>query len=126
VPLPCAARIRCWICHDIAEAYNKEICHISSIKMNKQEPMNLFMKTSKIVLLVLSCSVFVGANPRVHFKFKLSCDERVSYFGPRVNESDPGFAYRGELSEFDVLGMRAARWLRAGHSHALDSAKAVA
>jgi hypothetical protein len=27
------------------------------------------------------------------------------YFAPRPNDSDPGFEYRGELSEFDVLGI---------------------
>jgi len=89
--------------------------------------MNLFMKTSKIVLLVLSCSLFVGCeSTRSISNSSYRGDERVSYFRPRVNESDPGFAYRGELSEFDVLGI--ARGQVASEQdiqHALDSAKAV-
>ena len=28
-----------------------------------------------------------------------------TYYAPRPNNSDPGFEYRGELSEFDVLGI---------------------
>jgi hypothetical protein len=30
---------------------------------------------------------------------------RTAHFAPRPNHSDPGFEYRGELSEFDVLGI---------------------
>jgi len=47
-------------------------------------------------------------------------------FAPRANDSDPGFVYRGELSEFDVLGIeRGETASEQDIQRALDSAKTV-
>jgi hypothetical protein len=85
------------------------------------------MKTSRLLLIALACTLFAGCeSTRSISNSSYRGDERVSYYGPRVNESDPGFAYRGELSEFDVLGI--ARGEVASEQdiqRALDNAKTV-
>ena len=64
------------------------------------------MNTHKTILLVAACWLLAGcastrsiSNSGYRESDTGSCPERVGH-------DDPAFAYRGELSEFDVLGVR--------------------
>jgi hypothetical protein len=87
------------------------------------------MKTSKICLTLALFGVLSGcATQRSISNSSYRDDERhhVLGYAPSANDSDPGFAYRGELSEFDVLGIE--RGESASDSEiqkALDNAKSV-
>jgi hypothetical protein len=85
------------------------------------------MKTSKTCLLILGCALLAGCSTtRSISNSSYRDDNHGSYFSPRVNDSDPGFAYRGELSEFDVLGItRGQSTSEQDIQHVLDGAKAV-
>ena len=85
------------------------------------------MKISRLILTVLACALFAGcASERSISNSSYRGNDQVSCFGPRVNDSDPGFAYRGELSEFDVLGItRGEVASEQDIQRALDNAKAV-
>lgn len=85
------------------------------------------MKTSKSCLLIVVCALLTGCkSTRSISNSGYRDDDHVSYFGPRGNDSDPGFAYRGELSEFDVLGItRGQTTSEQDIQQALDNAKAV-
>lgn len=85
------------------------------------------MKTSVIIAAVLGGVLLAGCqSTRSISNSGYRGDERVSYYAPRGNDSDPGFAYRGELSEFDVLGItRGEVASEQDIQRALDNAKAV-
>ncbi len=65
------------------------------------------MKTIPLVTLSLCFALFVGCAKSTRSLSNSSYREPGghSHFAPRENDSDPGFEYRGELSEFDVLGI---------------------
>jgi hypothetical protein len=86
------------------------------------------MKTKKTYFLIALCGLLAGCATQRSISNSGYRDETQSVLGyvPRANDSDPGFAYRGELSEFDVLGIErgeAASDLEI--QKALDSAKSV-
>jgi hypothetical protein len=85
--------------------------------------MNLF----KICSLLALCGLLAGCGGvRSISNSSYRGDETTGHYAPRVNNSDPGFAYRGELSEFDVLGIeRGEAASEQDIQRALDSAKAV-
>jgi hypothetical protein len=86
------------------------------------------MKTAKICFLITACALLAGCatKSRSISNSGYRDDDHPSYFAPRVNGSDPGFTYRGELSEFDVLGItRGQLTSEQDIQHALDNAKAV-
>ncbi len=86
------------------------------------------MKTINLTLLALTCAFLAGcAGPaRSISNSGFFGEEHTSYFAPRQNNSDRDFPYRGELSEFDVLGIeRGQNASDQDIQHALDSAKAV-
>ena len=55
-------------------------------------------------LLVLGVVVLAGCSTTRSISHSEYRESTRGYF-PRPNESDPGFEYKGELSEFDVLGI---------------------
>jgi hypothetical protein len=87
------------------------------------------MKASKLYFLIALCGLLAGCGGvRAISNSSYREDEGLHIAGyfPRANDSDPGFAYRGELSEFDVLGIErgeAASDLEI--QKALDNAKSV-
>jgi hypothetical protein len=85
------------------------------------------MKTFKLYVLAITCTFLAGCGGvRSVSNSGYRGDDHVSYYTPRASDSDPGFAYRGELSEFDVLGIeRGQTTSEQDIQHALDSAKAV-
>jgi hypothetical protein len=62
------------------------------------------MKPSKISFLFLVCALLAGCADTRSIS-NSAYPERMSNYAPRANGSDSGFEYRGELSEFDVLGI---------------------
>lgn len=85
------------------------------------------MKTFKLYLLAITCSLLAGCGGvRSISNSGYRGDDHGSYYTPRANDSDPGFTYRGELSEFDVLGItRGQTTSEQDIQQALDNAKAV-
>jgi hypothetical protein len=86
------------------------------------------MKTSKIYLFVTLCGLLAGCATQrsISNSGYRDDDHHVLGFAPRHNESDPGFIYRGELSEFDVLGIeRGESASDLEIQKALDNAKSV-
>jgi hypothetical protein len=85
------------------------------------------MKTFKVCALVALCGLLAGCGTtRSISNSSYHGDETAWRYAPRVNGSDPGFAYRGELSEFDVLGIeRGEAASEQDIQRALDAAKAV-
>ena len=65
------------------------------------------MKTIQLVALSFCLALFAGCATTTRSLSNSGYREPGSrtYFPPRQNDSDPGFEYRGELSEFDVLGI---------------------
>ena len=65
------------------------------------------MKTIPLVTLSLCLALIVGCAKSTRSLSDSSYREpgRAAQFVPRQNDSYPGFEYRGELSEFDVLGI---------------------
>ncbi|MGC3956663.1 MAG: aminopeptidase [Verrucomicrobiota bacterium] len=65
------------------------------------------MKTIPLVTLSLCLALIGGCAKSTRSLSNSSYREpgRTAHFAPRQNDSDPGFEYRGELSEFDVLGI---------------------
>jgi hypothetical protein len=86
----------------------------------------MLMKIFKLYSIVAVCGLLAGCSTtRSISNSGYRNDEPACYF-PRANGSDPGFAYRGELSEFDVLGIeRGVATSELDIQRALDSAKAV-
>ncbi len=85
------------------------------------------MKPSKICLFIVTCVLLAGCASTRSISNSSYREEGSGYhYLPRANDSDPGFAYRGELSEFDVLGItRGQTTSDQDIQHALDAAKAV-
>jgi hypothetical protein len=85
------------------------------------------MKIFKLCSLIALCGLLAGCGGvRSISNSSYRGDETTGHYAPRVNNSDPGFAYRGELSEFDVLGIeRGEAASERDIQRALDSAKAV-
>lgn len=86
------------------------------------------MKTTKVCFFIVACALLAGCatSSRSISNSDYRGDDHGSYYMPRANDSDPGFTYRGELSEFDVLGIeRGQTTSEQDIQHALDSAKAV-
>jgi len=87
------------------------------------------MKTSNIYLSIALCGLLAGCATQRSISnsgYRDDGDHHVLGFAPRANDSDPGFEYHGELSEFDVLGIErgeAASDLEI--QKALDNAKSV-
>ena len=73
--------------------------------------------------MVVLCALLVGCTSTR--SISNSSPNRVSCGGP-VKSSDPGFEYRGELNEFDVLGLDRTRIATEEEiARSLDQAKAV-
>jgi hypothetical protein len=70
--------------------------------INDHESSSL-MKIPTTSILLLACALLAGCKTRSISNSGYR--EEQTYFGPRVAASDPAFVYRGELSEFDVLGV---------------------
>ena len=65
------------------------------------------MKTKLTITLLVAVTLLTGCSTTTRSLSNSGYrDPRgVAYYAPRPNDSDPGFEYRGELSEFDVLGI---------------------
>lgn len=65
------------------------------------------MKTNTTLSLLIALAILTGCAKSTRSLSNSSYREpgRSTHFAPRPNDSDPGFEYRGELSEFDVLGI---------------------
>lgn len=65
------------------------------------------MKTNTTLSLLIALALLTGCAKSTRSLSNSSYREpgRTAHFAPRPNDSDPGFEYRGELSEFDVLGI---------------------
>ena len=85
------------------------------------------MKTSNIYAMILICGLLAGCSTtRSISNSGYRGDDRSLRYGSPVNNSDPAFAYRGELSEFDVLGIeRGEAASEQDIQRALDDAKSV-
>lgn len=84
------------------------------------------MKKSKLFLLIIACAFLAGCETRSISDSAYRVDGHASPFAPRIDGSDSAFTYRGELSEFDVLGITRGQGT-SDHDiqQALDNAKAV-
>jgi hypothetical protein len=65
------------------------------------------MSNCKFGLLILACAVVAGCAKTSRSISHSGYPPQPSYraYGPGAGGSDPAFEYRGELSEFDVLGI---------------------
>jgi hypothetical protein len=65
------------------------------------------MKNWKFNLLILTCALFAGCTKSIRSISHSGYPQQNSYCGNRTGDgvSDAAFEYRGELSEFDVLGI---------------------
>jgi len=65
------------------------------------------MKRLPLFSLFLTCALFAGCHTKSRSISHPGYPQQVSYCGDGASEraSDPDFEYRGELSEFDVLGI---------------------
>src|ERR1035437_7071140 len=65
------------------------------------------MKHWKVYSLILSCAIFAGCTKtaRSISHSGYSQPGAFCHYAPGDGVSDPAFEYRGELSEFDVLGI---------------------
>ena len=69
--------------------------------------MNTIKKAAHIPLLLAACGIFAGCAKSIRSISNSDYREhaaRYGYIGPDTS-SDPAFEYKGELSEFDVLGI---------------------
>jgi len=86
------------------------------------------MITNTTLSLLIALALLTGCAKSTRSLSNSSYREpgRTSHFAPRQNDSDPGFEYRGELSEFDVLGItRNETASEADIEKALDAAKQI-
>lgn len=85
------------------------------------------MKASKFLSFVAICALFAGCSTTRSISNSTYREEgSPRSFFPRANGSDAGFAYRGELNEFDVLGIeRGTPASEQDIQRALDGAKSV-
>ena len=64
------------------------------------------MKTKSLMALILALALLAGCSTTRSISNSAYHEgDSSSGFAPRPNGSDSGFQYRGELSEFDVLGI---------------------
>ena len=65
------------------------------------------MKTTQLVTLSLGLVLLAGCAKSTRSLSNSGYRDpgNTAHLAPRESDSDPGFAYRGELSEFDVLGI---------------------
>ena len=77
--------------------------------------------------MVAACALLAGCARSVHSISNSGYREESSYRGcPPSGQSDPAFEYRGELSEFDVLGITRGEFTsEAEIKRALDNSKGV-
>jgi hypothetical protein len=80
---------------------------------------------NKYLILILGCMLLGGCAKRTRSISHSGWQQQPSYCGDRNRTpSDPAFQYRGELNEFDVLGItRGELASEADIRHALDSAR---
>jgi hypothetical protein len=84
------------------------------------------MKTSRLCLFTIACALLAGCGTTRSISNSGYREDYAVGFAPRANGSDPGYTYRGELSEFDVLGItRGQTTTEQDIQRALDNAKAV-
>ena len=84
------------------------------------------MNTWKCILLTAACALMAGCSSTRSISNSGYHESNTASFRARDGCSDPAFVYRGELSEFDVLGV--ARSLYASEEdiqEALRKAKAI-
>ncbi len=83
------------------------------------------MKIHPTIPLVIACFIFAGCASQRSIS-NSGYRSKPGTFVPRPGGSDPAFAYRGELSEFDVLGITRDDIVSESEiQRALDNAKAV-
>ena len=65
------------------------------------------MKSTTCCLLILACAILAGCQKTTRSISHSGYPQKASYSGDGAppGASDPAFEYRGELSEFDVLGI---------------------
>jgi hypothetical protein len=65
------------------------------------------MKRWKLGAVILACAIFAGCAKSARSISHSAYPQQGAYchYGPGDGASDPAFEYRGELSEFDVLGI---------------------
>jgi hypothetical protein len=65
------------------------------------------MNNSMLSVLILTCALVAGCQKNTRSISHSEYPQKGAYCGPGPREgfSDPAFEYRGELSEFDVLGI---------------------
>ncbi len=82
---------------------------------------------NRVLLMVFACAVLTSCAKRTRSISHSAWKEQPSRWGnPSGTASDPAFQYRGELSEFDVLGISPDELAsEADIRHALDSARRV-
>jgi hypothetical protein len=84
------------------------------------------MKISKLCLLAATFAFLSGCSTVRPISNSAYQDDRSIGYAPRANGSDPGYVYRGELSEFDVLGIaRGQMTTEQDIQRSLDNAKSV-
>jgi hypothetical protein len=87
------------------------------------------MKTFNLCSFIMIGGLFAGCDTTgrsISHSGYQEPQDTYAYHGPRIRPSDPDFAYRGELSEFDVLGIeRGETASEQDIQKALDNAKAV-
>jgi hypothetical protein len=68
---------------------------------------NEYMKNWKFYPLVLACTLLVGCHHQARSISHSGYPQPNAYYGNAHGDgvSDPAFEYRGELSEFDILGI---------------------
>ena len=86
------------------------------------------MKKLTLYLLIFACALLLGCahKARSISNSGYRPDSGYSGYRPADSGSDPAFAYRGELSEFDVLGItRGQATSESEIAEALDNARRV-
>jgi hypothetical protein len=88
----------------------------------------MIMKNLTLYLLTFACALLLGCahKARSISNSGYRPDRGYSAYRPADNGSDPAFAYRGELSEFDVLGITRGQLTSESEiAEALDNARRV-
>lgn len=84
------------------------------------------MKKWILYLFAFACALLSGCHTRSISNSSYRADTGYCRFHPAGNSSDPAFAYRGELNEFDVLGITRDQSTSENEiAQALDNAKRV-
>src|SRR5215470_5458343 len=74
-------------------------------KNPKTRKNKIMRKTFAMLLGVALMAGCADTRSISHSSYREPESGGMSYFMSRQNDSDPGFEYRGELNEFDVLGI---------------------